>query len=133
GTLAAVTERIADRHVEHPELRINRRRFPDAAPIALPANPGRARRVPALILLVLWNGVEVPEHLSRFRVHREHVAAGDMALAACAPDVQNAVEVLRRRREPVAHADRRPDVGVALVQHVEDDAGLALLPERRNR
>ena len=48
--LRAVAERIADGHVEHAELRIDRRGFPDAAAVALAADPRRSRNVPALIL-----------------------------------------------------------------------------------
>ena len=70
--------------------------------------------VPALIVLVLRNRVEVPEHLAGLRVDREHVAAGNVALAARAADVDDAVVDLRRGREPVAQADRRLDVGIAL-------------------
>ena len=108
-------------------------RLPDAAAVAFAADPGRTGNLPALILLVLRNGVEVPEHLAGLRIHREHVAAGDVTLAARAADIEHAVVDLRRRREPVAHADRRLDVGVALVQNVEDDARLAVLAERRDR
>src|SRR4029077_8222554 len=109
---------------------INRRRLPDAASVPLAAHPAWARHVPALILLVLWDRVEVPEDLAGFRVDREDVAPGDVALAARAPDVQDAFVELRRRREPVTHADGRLHFAVALVQHVEDDAGLALPAER---
>ena len=90
-----------------PELGIDRRRFPDAAAVALAADPGRTGDLPALILLVLRNGVEVPQHLAGLGVDRQHVAAGNVALAAGAADVEHAVVDLRRRREPVAQADRR--------------------------
>ena len=131
--LRAVAERIADGDVDQPELGIDRRRLPDAAAVALAADPGRAGDVPALIPSVLRNGVEVPEHLAGLRVDRQHVTAGNVALAARAADVDHAVVNLRRGREPVAERDRRRDVGIALLDHVEDDAGLAVLAEGLDR
>ena len=89
--------------------------------------------VPALILFVLRNGVEVPEDLAGFRVDGQHVAAGNMALASRAADVEHAVVHLRRRREPVAEADGRLDVRVSRLEHVQDHAGLAVLAEAWNR
>ena len=133
GALRAVAERIADRDVEQPERRIDRRRFPDAAAVALAADPGRTGDVPALIFFVLRNGVEVPEDLAGLGVDRQHMAAGNVALAARAADVEHAVVDLRRGREPVAEADRAFTSGIALLEHVEDDAGLAVLAESLDR
>src|SRR5439155_6019440 len=99
--LAAIPERIPDGHVEQPELRVDRCRFPDAAAVALAADPRRTGHVPSLIPLILGNRVEVPPHLACLRVDREHVAPGNVALAARASDVEDAVEILRRGREPV--------------------------------
>src|SRR5213079_3346986 len=59
-----VAEWVADRDVDQAEFRIDRRRLPDAAAVALAAHPGRAGDRPALILVVLRDRVEVPEHSS---------------------------------------------------------------------
>ena len=91
GPLRAVAERIADRDVEQSQLRIDRRRFPDAAAVAFAADPRRAGDLPALILLVLRDRVEVPEDLAGLGVDREHVAARNVALASRAADVEHAV------------------------------------------
>ncbi len=61
------------------------------------------------------------------------MAARDVAFAARAADVNDAVVHLRRAREPVAHADRRRDLRVALFQDVEDDVGLPVGAEGRDR
>src|SRR5436190_13480292 len=95
--LLAVAVGIADRDVHEAERRIDRGRFPNAAAVALAADPRRPRDVPALILLVLRHGVEDPEDLAGLGVHREHMAAGNVALAAGAADVDDAVVDLRRR------------------------------------
>src|SRR5205823_240926 len=100
-------EWIRDRRVEDAELRIDRHRFPDAAAVSLTADPGGPRDIPALIFFVLRNRIEVPENFSGFRIDGEHVTAGNMAFAAGAANVEHAVVVLRRRREPVAKCDRR--------------------------
>ena len=130
--LRAVAERVRNGHIQQTELGIDRRRFPDAAAVALAAHPGGARDVPALIFFILWDRVEVPEHLACFRVDREHMAARDVAFAAGAADINHAVVVLRRRGEPVAQADRRFHFGESLVDDVEDHARLAALAEGRN-
>ena len=89
--------------------------------------------VPALIARVLRDGVEHPLHLAGLRVDREDVPAGYVALAARAADVDHAVVHLRRAGEPVAHADRRGDLRIAFLQHVEDDVRLAVGAEGRDR
>src|SRR6185295_11042 len=108
-------------------------RFPDPAAIALAADPRRTGDLPALILVVLWNGVEVPEDLPRSGIDRQDVTAGNVALASCAADVEHAVVHLRGGREPVAKADGRRHLGKSRFEDVEDDAGLAVLAEGRHR
>src|SRR6187549_898174 len=75
GALAAVPVGIADRHVKQPEFRIDRSRLPDAATVALAAYPCGSRDLPSLVLLILWDGIEVPEHLSGLRIDSQHVTA----------------------------------------------------------
>ena len=77
--------------------------------------------------------VEVPDHLARRRVHREHVPAGNEALAARRSHVDDPVVDLRRGGEPVAHRDGGLDIGIAQTQHVEDDARLAVVAEGLDR
>ena len=129
GPLRAVAEGVPDRGVEQAELGVDGRRLPDAPAVAPAADPGRAGDVPALVVLVLRNGVEVPDDLAGLRVDGEHVAARDHALAAGRADVEDAVVDLRGAREPVTHGDGRLHVGVAQPEHVEDDAGLPVLAE----
>ena len=81
----------------------------------------------------LRNRVEVPDHLAGRGIHRQHVAARDQALAARRADVDDAVVDLRRGGEPVAHRDGGLHVRVAQPQHVEDDAGLAVVAEGLDR
>src|SRR5262249_40498066 len=126
-------ERIADRHVDQPQLWIDDGGFPNPTTVALTANPCRARRLPALILCVLRNRVEVPLDLAGFRVDREHMAARNVTLASPAADVQRAVVILRRRGEPISHADGRFDVGVTRRQYVHDYARLAVFAEALER
>ena len=131
--LGAVAERVADGDVEQAELRIERRGLPDAAAVADAADPGRARDVPALVVLVLRDRVEVPDHLAGRRIHGQHVAARNQALAAGRPHVDHAVVDLRRGGEPVAHGDGGLDVRVPEAQHVQDDAGLPVVAEGLDR
>src|SRR5262245_16431912 len=91
GSLPGVAERIADRDVKQSQLGIDRRCLPDAAAVALATYPRRSGDLPTLILLVLRNRVEMPEHLARLRVDSEHVAARDVALAPRAADIEHAV------------------------------------------
>ena len=68
---------FADCRVQHAELRIDRHRLPDAAAVSLAPDPGRPRDIPALILFVLRNRVEVPDapcrssHRPRARARQE--------------------------------------------------------------
>ena len=133
GSLRAVAEWIADRHVEQSQLGIDGRRLPDAAAIALAADPGRAGDLPALILFVLRNRVEVPEDLAGLGIDGQHVAAGNVALASRAADVEHAVVHLRRGREPIPQADGGLHLRVSRLEHVEDHAGLAVVAEAWNR
>src|SRR5689334_7175758 len=100
--LLAVAIRIADGDIHEAKRWIDRRRFPDAAAVALAADPRRPGDVPTLIHFVLRPSVEHPEDFAGLCVHREHVASRNMALAAGAADVNDAVVDLRCRREPVA-------------------------------
>src|SRR5262249_46779140 len=131
--LRAVAERIADGDVEEAELGIDRRRFPDAAAVALAADPCRPRDRPALIVLVLRDRVEVPQRFPALRVDGKDVAARDVALAARAADVYHAVVDLRRGREPVAERDRRRHLRKPLPDDIENDARLSVPAERRDR
>src|SRR5262249_24373686 len=129
----AVAEWIADRNVDPSEFRVDGRRLPDAAAVALAAHPRRPGDVPALIARILRNRVEVPRHLPRLRVDGKDVAAGDVAPAARAADVDHAVVVLGRGREPVAERDRRGHVRVPLLDHIENHARLAAFAEGLDR
>src|SRR4029077_13426392 len=129
----ALAERVADRHIYEAQLRIDRRGLPNAAAVALAAHPGRPGNVPALILLILRDRVELPLHLAGLGVDRQDVPARNMALTARAADVERAVVELRRGREPVAHADRRLRVGIAWRQDVHDHARLTVLAEALQR
>src|SRR5262245_10476531 len=131
-SLRAVAERIPHWHVEQPELRIDGGRFPDPASVSLAANPRGTRNVPALIPFVLGNRVETPFDLSGLGVNGQHVAAGNVTLASSTADVERAVVILRRGREPVSDADRGFDVLVSSGQHVHEDARLSALAEALN-
>src|SRR5439155_17883795 len=91
--------------------------------------PCRSGDVPALVLLVLRNRVEVPQDLSGFRIDGDHVAAGNMALTARRADVDDPVIDLRRRRKPVAQADGGGHIRIPLPDDIEDDARLAVVAE----
>ena len=131
--LGAVAKRVADRDVEQAQLGIDRRRLPDAAAVSAAADPGRTGDVPPLVVLVLRNGVEVPEHLAGLGVDRHHVTARNHALAAGRAHIQDALVDLRRAGEPVAHRDRGLGLRKSKTEDVQDDAGLAVVSKVPDR
>src|SRR5262245_18679507 len=133
GALGAVAEGVCDGHVEEAEIGINRRRFPDAAAMALTAHPCWAGNIPTLIFFVLRNRVEVPEHLACLCVDCKHMTTRDVAFAARRADVNHALVILWRRGEPVAESNRRLHLGESPPDHIEDDACLPVFAESWDR
>ena len=133
SALPAVAERIADGDVEQPQLGIDGRRFPDATAIALAADPCWTGNLPSLIFFVLRHRVEVPEDLAGLRIDGEDVTTRNVALASSASDVEHALVHLWSGGEPVPHADGSLGVRVSRLEHIEDDAGLAVLAETGKR
>src|SRR6056300_656355 len=71
--LGAIAEGIAYGHIDHSQFGIDCRCFPDAATVAFAANPGWSRDIPALIGLVLWNSIEVPDALAGLGIDCQHI------------------------------------------------------------
>src|SRR5262249_45250957 len=122
-----------DGEIYKAQLGINCGRFPDATAVALAADPGRTGHVPTLIPFVLRDRVEIPEDLSGLCVHSQHVTARDVALAPGGAYVEHAVLDLRRRRKPVAGANRRLHCRVPWTEHIHDHIRLTVLPKALNR
>src|SRR5262245_14873778 len=96
GPLRTVAERVCHAHLQQAEFGIDLWLFPDSTAVSFAADPRRACNVPALILFVLRDCVEMPEHLACFRINCEYVATWNVAFAARRTDIEHAVVELRR-------------------------------------